>query len=57
MSARDINIGFYPSFTIRIFRFYHPTPSCGVNITSHGPGSREIVLMYKYLQYIHCLLS
>ena len=57
MCARDIDDVFYPSFTIRIFRFYHPTPSCGVNIASHVPESWEIVLIYEYLQYIYHLWS
>ena len=55
MSARDIDSGFYPSFTIRIFRFHHSTPSCGVNIASHGPEPWEIGLIYIYLLSIHYL--
>ena len=56
MYARDRGNGFYPSFTIRIFMVYHPTPSCGVSVASHGPGSWEIVLLHNYLQYIHFLV-
>ena len=48
---------FYPSLTIRIFRFLsHPT-ECGVSFVSHGPGPREIVLIYHYLLCLHNLSS
>ena len=51
--SKGIDNGFYPFFTIRIFGSQYTSTNCGVNITSHGPETWEIVLMYEYLLHLH----
>ena len=49
--------GYYPALTIRIFQFLHTSTHCEANITSHGPGFWQTILIYDYLLYVHYLWS
>jgi hypothetical protein len=57
MCAKYLNNTSNPAFIIRIFRFLHTSTNCEVNISPHGSGLWETVLLYEYFLCVHYLWS